>query len=188
MQEIIKDYLKTSIQTKEALLENSVDTIVEIATAVQTSLKQGGFLYAMGNGGSASDAQHLVAELLGRFRTERGALPAIALTPNSSTITAIANDYGYDEVFARQLSGLCRKGDVVIGISTSGRSESIIKAMKIAKKKGTLTIALTGFPGEPLASFCDHAIVVPSKETSFVQEAHICVIHMICHLLDLFYE
>jgi D-sedoheptulose 7-phosphate isomerase len=137
-----------------------------------------------GNGGSAADAQHIAAELVGRYEQPRRAFPAIALTTDTSALTALSNDYGYDDVFARQVDALGTAGDILIAISTSGKSPNVIKAAEHARKIGCKTIGLTGVSGEPLASSCDLAIVVPALRTSRVQEAHITIGHLWCEMVD----
>lgn len=137
-----------------------------------------------GNGGSAADAQHIAAELVGRYENERRAFPAIALTTDTSALTALSNDYGYDEVFARQVRALSVPEDLLIAISTSGRSPSVIKAVEEARRLGCRTLALTGGAGEPLASLCDFALIVPSDRTARVQEAHILIGHLWCEVVD----
>ena len=156
----------------------------QAAAMVSAALAAGHTVHFCGNGGSAADAQHLAAEFLGRFLAERAALPAHALTTNSSTLTAIGNDYGFDEVFARQIRGLGRKGDVLVGLSTSGRSRNVIAAFEAAHRMGLSTIALTGATGGPLAQGADLAIRVPADETPRIQEMHIAVGHAICELVE----
>ena len=137
-----------------------------------------------GNGGSAADAQHIAAELVGRFQKERRSLPAIALTTDTSALTAIGNDYGYEQVFARQVEGLANKGDVLIGISTSGESENVLRAIEEAKKRGCKTIGLLGKDGGRIKDLCDASIVVPCNETPRIQEMHIMIGHILCSLID----
>ncbi|BAF70554.1 D-sedoheptulose 7-phosphate isomerase [Nitratiruptor sp. SB155-2] len=137
-----------------------------------------------GNGGSAADAQHIAAELVGRFKKERRSLPAIALSVDTSALTAIGNDYGFELVFARQVEGLAQKGDVLIGISTSGESENVLRAMEEAKKRGCKTIGLLGKDGGRIKDLCDAAIVVPSSQTPRIQEMHIMIGHILCSLID----
>lgn len=184
MEHIIKDYMRRSATVKETVAQESSATIAAMAQAIVKSLRSGGQVLAMGNGGSAADAQHFVAELVGRFRLERAAWPAIALTANSSNVTAIGNDYGYEAIFSRQVEAFCKPQDVVLGLSTSGRSANVIKAMDLAKEKGAVTMALTGLPGLPLADLCDHAVIVPEKATSWVQEVHITILHLLCYLVE----
>lgn len=184
MREDIKDILLQSIQIKEDLMRTRVDQIVDISHMVIDCLKKGGKVILFGNGGSASDSQHLAAELVGRYQKERQGLPAIALTTNTSVITAIANDYGYEAVFARQLEALGQKNDLVIGISTSGKAKNVAGGIKQARKMGLKTIAFTGGDGGELAKLSDVALVVPSLVTARIQEAHIVVGHIICDLVE----
>jgi D-sedoheptulose 7-phosphate isomerase len=158
-------------------------TIATAADAIVNSLRQGGAVLVFGNGGSAADAQHFAAELVGRYQNERRAWPAIALTTDSSALTAIGNDYGFDRVFARQLEGLGRKGDVAIGISTSGNSPNVLRALEAANDRGLITIALTGKGGKA-AAIAAHHIAVDEDRTARVQEVHATVLHVICELID----
>ena len=158
--------------------------IVAAAGLVEDCLRTGGKLLFMGNGGSAADAQHLAAEFVGRFVLERRALPAIALTTDSSILTAIGNDYGFDVVFSRQIEALGGPGDVVIGISTSGNSPNVLAAMKVAAARGLKTIGLAGRDGGRLAREVDVALVVPSGVTARIQECHITIGHLLCELVE----
>jgi len=148
------------------------------------ALAAGNKVLLCGNGGSAADAQHIAAELVGRYEQPRRAFPAISLTTDTSALTALSNDYGYQEVFARQVQALAVAGDVLIAISTSGKSPNVVKAAERARELGCKTIALTGVTGEPLAATCDLAIVVPADRTSRVQEAHITIGHLWCEMVD----
>ena len=161
-----------------------LQTIGTIAKTIAASLRNGGKLMLAGNGGSAADAQHIAAELLSRFKLERNPLPAIALTTDTSVLTAIGNDYGYDQVFERQVRGLGRKGDVFIGITTSGRSPNIISALKAARDSGVIAIGFTGTPGLSMQPLCDHLLVAPSDETAIIQQIHITAAHAICGLVE----
>jgi D-sedoheptulose 7-phosphate isomerase len=157
---------------------------LELAAAmIRASREHGGKLLLLGNGGSAADAQHIAAEFIGRFQRERDALPAIALTTDTSILTSVGNDYGFEHVFARQVDGLARPGDVVFGLSTSGSSRNVVAAIEAAKARGCRTIALTGEPGA-LAALVDLHIGVPGLPTARVQEAHIFAGHLLCELLD----
>ena len=171
--------LKTSL-----LLEENLRLIQEIAEKIVSSLNQGGKVIVFGNGGSAADSQHMVAELVGRFKKERKALPAISLTTNTSTITALSNDYGYDISFKRQLEALGKKGDIAIGISTSGKAKSVIDALKAAKSMGLATVGLTGKDGGALKNAADLSLIVKSNDTPRIQEAHILIIHILCELVE----
>jgi D-sedoheptulose 7-phosphate isomerase len=161
-----------------------LDTLVAAALAIRSALARGGKLLAFGNGGSAADAQHLVAELVGRFEKERAPLAAVALTSNSSIVTAIGNDYSYDHVFTRQVDALGRDVDVAFGISTSGRSPNVERALTAAKKRGLVTIALTGRDGGTIGPVADIHINVAEQSTPRVQEVHRTVLHAICSLIE----
>ncbi|MEE9259256.1 MAG: D-sedoheptulose 7-phosphate isomerase [Nitrospinaceae bacterium] len=182
--ERVKKFLRTSADLKYQVAETLSDKILEAAQMVRRSLANGGKLLLMGNGGSAGDAQHIAAELVGRFKKERKALPAIALTVDSSLLTALGNDYGFDQVFSRQIEALARKGDVVIGISTSGNSENVIRAMKLANEIGAQTIGLLGNEGGRTKDLAKLAIVVPSTDTARIQETHITIGHIICEIVE----
>lgn len=184
MREIIQEAILESIRVKEELLKNNLGEIVEISKKIVESLKKGGKLIIFGNGGSASDAQHIAAELVGRFKKDRPGLPAISLTVNTSIITALANDFGYDIIFARQIEALAVKNDVVLGISTSGKAKNVILGLKQAKKMGLLTIALSGGDGGELVKQADLSLIVPSSQTARIQESHILVGHIICELVE----
>ena len=166
------------------LLSNGLPAIQRAADLICQALKNGKKILICGNGGSAADAQHIAAELVGRYEQERRGWPAIALTTDTSALTALANDYGYERVFARQVQALAASGDVLIAISTSGNSPNILAAVNQAKDIGCVTIALTGAGGGQLAKICDAAVVVPSDRTSRVQEAHITIGHLWCELVD----
>lgn len=180
---LVVDRLTAHVDVVRALA-GQAETIVRIAEAIENALRAGRKVLVFGNGGSASDAEHLVGELLGRYQADRAALPAIALTANSSTLTAIANDYGYARVFARQLEALGQTGDVAIAISTSGRSSNVLEAFRIAKKHGLVTVALTGAGGLDTPETPDLVLAVPSSETPRIQEAHQVAIHCICELVE----
>jgi len=176
--------LEESILIKQAVAKSKVRDIETIATVIITAYKAGGKVILFGNGGSAADAQHIACELVGRFALKRRAFPAIALTTNTSTLTAIANDYGYNSVFSRQVEALVGEKDVVIGISTSGDSPNVVEAIEMAKMKGARTIGLTGGGGGKLAKVADMALVVPSANTPRIQEVHITIGHIICELVE----
>lgn len=165
-----------------------MDVIQLMAERCKEALKAGNKVLFCGNGGSAADAQHLAAELIGRFQKERRSLASIALTTDTSILTAVANDYGYNEVFARQVEGLGRSGDVLIGISTSGNSANVVKAALKARDTGMHTIAFTGEGGGKLKDICDITFAVPSKVTARIQEMHIMVGHIICELVEEEYD
>lgn len=176
--------IEESVAVKERLARKAANEIAEIARAILECLKAGGKLIAFGNGGSAADAQHLVAELVGRYRLERNPLPAIALTSNSSSVTAIANDYGFEETFARQVQALAAAGDIVVAFSTSGNSPSVLRGVQAAKQRGVRTIGLTGETGGQLRELVDLKLCVPSIATPRIQEAHILIVHIICEIID----
>ena len=155
-----------------------------VAQAICRSLEAGGRVYAFGNGGSAADAQHFTAELVGRYRRERRPLPAVALTTDPSAVTCIGNDYAFADLFARQVEGLVRPGDAVVGITTSGNSENVLRGLEAARRLGAVTVALTGGTGGRVRPLADHALVVPSATTARIQEMHILMIHMICERID----
>jgi D-sedoheptulose 7-phosphate isomerase len=155
-----------------------------IASAIVTALVAGNKLLIIGNGGSAGDAQHIAAEIVGRYKRERPAYPAIALTTDTSALTAIANDYGYERVFERQVEGLGARGDVLLALSTSGRSPSILAALRAARARGLVTVGFTGLKGQPMAADCDHLLIAPSDETALIQQIHLAVAHGICDWVE----
>src|SRR6185369_13668687 len=167
------------------LMENSLTgTVSDMVEAIIKALASGKKLLIMGNGGSAADAQHFAAEIIGRFKLERPALPAIALTTDSSILTAIGNDYGFDHVFTRQVEGLATSGDVVIGISTSGNSPNVLAALVKAKELGCGTMALLGRDGGSIKGSVDIPAIIPSHDTPRIQEGHITIIHIVCDLVE----
>jgi len=180
----IAKMLEESAQTKRAIAKSRINEIDSMVKFVVTAYKTGGKVVLFGNGGSAADAQHLACELVGRFMLKRQAFPAIALTTNTSTLTAVANDCGYEAVFTRQVEALVNEKDVVIGISTSGDSPNVIEAIKLAKTKGAKTIGLTGGDGGKLAEVADLVLVVPSDSVPRIQEAHITIGHIVCELVE----
>jgi len=184
MREKIKDILLESIQVKEEILRNQIDQIAQIAQLMIDCLKKDGKVIVFGNGGSASDSQHIAAELVGRFKKDRSALAGIALTTNTSILTSLANDYGYDVVFSRQVEALGKKNDVVLGISTSGKAKNVALGIKQAKKMGIKTVALSGGDGGDIVKLADVSLVVPSKITARIQEAHITIAHIICEMIE----
>lgn len=178
---------KSNLDALRALLEDlrSLDANVHRAGSMASdTLLNGGKILFCGNGGSAADSQHLAAELTGRFVNDRRPLAAIALTTDTSALTCIGNDYSFDEIFARQVAGMGRKGDLLIGISTSGNSRNVIRAVEEAKKLGVKTIGLLGRNGGELCSICDHSIVVPHNVTARIQECHILIGHTLCGLIE----
>ena len=180
----IKEFLYESAAVKKAVADTLSDKILEAINIARTSYRNGGKMLLMGNGGSAGDAQHIAAEFIGRYKKERKPVAAIALTVDSSVLTCVGNDYGYENVFARQVEGFAKKEDVVIAISTSGNSENVIRGVEKAREIGAKTIGLLGKQGGKLKDKVDLAIVVPSSDTARIQEAHITIGHIICEILD----
>jgi D-sedoheptulose 7-phosphate isomerase len=187
MKNYIKDQIKKSYETKQAIYENEA-LLSEIEKVAQLCVK----LYKesdkktilAGNGGSAADAQHIAAELVGRYGFDRPSIPSLALTTDTSNLTAIGNDYGYEQVFSRQLAGMGQKGDIFFGISTSGNSQNIINAFDVAKEKGITTVALVGRDGGKMAQMADIALIVPSDSTPRIQESHILIGHILCDIIE----
>jgi len=169
-------------------ISNLSDSIQSIALLAIQTLQSEGKIVLFGNGGSAADAQHIAAELVGRYKMDRKGLPAIALTTDTSALTAIANDFGYENIFARQLEALLNKNDLVIGISTSGNSKNVINALDYANELGVKTIGLSGGDGGVMNEICSHNLVVPSFDTPRIQEMHIFIGHTICHLVDIHFS
>ena len=184
--DVIKERIGDSIRVKESLLTNDqlLDTVSKLADEIVACISHGGKLVICGNGGSASDALHFAGEIVGRFQKERKAWPAVVLNADVATMTAIANDYGYDEVFARQVEGHVKPEDVFIGISTSGNSENVYRAMLKAKEIGAKTACLVGKDGGKIGRESDYAIIVPCNVTARVQESHIIIIHILCELAE----
>ena len=180
----VEDGLAESAFVKLLLMQRQAAVIEEIGVRLTKVLKAGRTVFLFGNGGSAADAQHIAAELEARFLRERRALPCHALTTNTSTLTAIGNDYGYERTFARQLEAYGRRGDAAIGISTSGNSANVLEAMKTAKKLGILRVGLTNEKGGKLKGLVDHCLCVPSTDTQRVQECHMAVGHIVCDIIE----
>ncbi len=176
--------IRNSIETKERLSKDSLKDIIEMARILTNALRGGGMAVFFGNGGSAADAQHISAELVGKFKRIRPPLKALALTTNTSILTAIGNDFSFDEIFSRQVQANMEINDVAVGISTSGRSKNVILGVQMAKTIGAKTIALTGGDGGQLAPLCDHKVIVPSNDTQRIQECHIMIGHIVCELID----
>ena len=183
MKNIIQQEFDAHIKTANAIHELT-DVVAIAAKLCIDSLQNGGKILIFGNGGSASDAQHIAAELTGRYKVERKGLAAIALTTDTSALTAIGNDYGYDRVFDRQIEALAKSGDIAIGISTSGSSANVINALNLAKDLGCKTIGYSGRDGGEMNALCDINLVVPSSDTPRIQEMHIVIGHTLCHLID----
>ena len=178
---------QASIDTKQALINDTkrLEGLLEVAEVASTTIKGGHKIMLCGNGGSAADSQHIAAELIGRFEKERRSMAAIALTTDTSALTAIGNDYGYDQVFARQVEGLGQSGDLLIGISTSGNSKNVVKAMEVAQSKGIRTVALVGDkPEGAMQAIADYVLAAPSTNTARIQECHILIMHTICQLVE----
>ena len=186
MQQKITDIIQASIATKQLILANPtlMGTIEQCVLAVTTAFKNGNKVLFCGNGGSAADAQHLAAEFSGRFYKDREALPAEALHCNTSYLTAVANDYSYDVIYSRLVKGIGVKGDVLIGLSTSGNSKNIVNAFSEATLKGMITIGFTGSTGGAMAAISDYLVNVPSNDTPRIQESHITIGHIICELVE----
>jgi D-sedoheptulose 7-phosphate isomerase len=185
-----KNPVATHLERSLAALTRAVQdaallgTAQTIAAAVVAALRSGNKLLIAGNGGSAADAQHIAAEIVGRYKQDRSAWAAIALTTDSSALTAIANDYGFEQVFARQVEGLGRRGDVLLVLSTSGRSPNIVAALRSARAHGLITVGFTGSKGEALRADCDHLYVTPSDDTAVIQQIHLAIAHGICDQIE----
>lgn len=182
----ISDIIQQSILAKQELIQNpeKQKIIYKVAEKIVNSLRNGGRIYFCGNGGSAADAQHLAAELSGRFYTDRPALAAEALHANTSYLTAVGNDYGYDYVYSRMMEGVGNKNDMLIGISTSGNSKNIVKAFEVCRLKGILTVGFTGSKGGAMKELSDYWLPVASDDTPRIQESHILIGHIICQLVE----
>jgi D-sedoheptulose 7-phosphate isomerase len=186
MEKKISQIISESVAVKNKLLTDAglLKTTADVSRLMVVALKKGNRIYFCGNGGSAADAQHLAAELSGRFYTDRDALPAEALHCNTSYLTAVANDYGYDLVYARLVKGITQAGDILVGLSTSGNSGNILKAFEIARQKGVRTVAFTGESGGKMKGLSDFLLNVPSQDTPRIQECHILLGHIICQLVE----
>lgn len=181
---VIKEQLQSHRLLMEVVERDMSHLISEVTEALVETFRSGGKLIVMGNGGSAADSQHFVAEMVGRFKMERKALPAVALSTDTSILTAIGNDYGFDSVFSRQVEALASAGDMVLGISTSGNSANVLKALQLAREQGCRTAGLLGKDGGSIKSACDFSLIVPTSDTPRIQEAHITIIHIICDLVE----
>lgn len=184
MNELITRALSEGAAVYQALRERHAESIAALAQALIDTLRAGGRIYVCGNGGSASQAQHLAGELVGRFLRERGALPAVALNADTALLTALGNDYGFDAVFARQVEALVRPGDALLAITTSGNSPNVLRAVEAARARGARTLGLTGPAGGRLAKLADRCLQVPGDSTPRVQEGHLAVIHILCDLVE----
>jgi D-sedoheptulose 7-phosphate isomerase len=185
-QDLIGAHLEQSLAALERATQDATlrATANEIAAAIITALRSGNKLLIIGNGGSAADAQHIAAEIVGRYKQDRPGWAAIALTTDTSALTSIANDYGFEQVFARQIEGLGLRGDVLLALSTSGRSPNILAALRSARKRGLVTIGFTGSKGEALGALCDHLLVAPSDDTPVIQQIHLTIAHGICDEIE----
>lgn len=184
MKDVIKSEFESHLETIKDVIEKLQDDVVEASDMVVQTLKEGNKILLFGNGGSAADAQHIAAELTGRYKTERRGLPGIALTTDTSALTAIGNDYGYDRVFDRQVESLANRGDLLIGISTSGNSKNVINAFKVGREIGCKIVGFSGRDGGEMNEWCDKNLVVPSNNTPRIQEMHILIGHTICQCID----
>ncbi len=184
--ELIAKQIGESISVKQAMLADDrlINQIAEVADLIVDTYRAGGKVLIAGNGGSAADAQHIAAELVSRFTMERPALPAIALTTDTSIITAISNDYGYDNLFSRQLEAMARPGDVFLAISTSGNSANVVRALEGAAALKLVSVGMTGATGGKLKAYCDHCLCVPSTDTARIQEGHITIGHILCETTE----
>jgi len=171
-------------RTLERVMQSLTPRIAEAGERIVETLKRGNKILLCGNGGSAADAQHIAAELTGRYKTERRGLPAVALTTDTSALTAIGNDYGYDRVFERQTEALAREGDLLLGISTSGNSANVLLALQKARELGCFTLGLSGREGGRMNAVCDLNLVIPSEDTPRIQEMHIMIGHLLCSMVD----
>jgi D-sedoheptulose 7-phosphate isomerase len=185
-----KDPIETHLRLSLAALELTTQDAAllaaarKIAEVIVAALRAGNKLLIVGNGGSAADAQHIAAEIVGRYKKDRPAYAAIALTTDTSALTAISNDYGFEQLFARQVEGLGRRGDVLLALSTSGRSANILAGLRTARERGLVTIGFTGAKGEALSALCDHLLAAPSDDTPIVQQIHLTVAHGICDEIE----
>ena len=179
MNDLVTRLISDHIAAAERLRGVSGD-IERLAARAKAALSRGGKLMFVGNGGSAADAQHIAAEIIGRYKQDRPGYAALALTTDTSALTSIANDYGFEQVFARQVEGLGQRGDVLLALSTSGKSPNILAALRLARERGLVTIGFTGTKGENLRALCDHLLVTPSDDTPVIQQIHLAVAHGIC--------
>lgn len=184
MREAVIRIFEEGARVKVAFAKENADRIIEVVHLIARTFREGRKVILFGNGGSATDASHIAAEFVNRFLIDRPPLPAIALNTDIAVLTSISNDFGYDQIFSKQLSALGHEGDVVIGISTSGNSPNVIKALDVAKKNGMKTVVLTGGTGGKMASLADYTFVVPSRHTPHIQETHITLGHILCQLVD----
>ena len=184
MIDLVINSFRESADVKLAFVETYAERLLEVGKIIANALKDGNKVLLFGNGGSAADAQHIAAEIVGRFKKERKALPAIALTTDTSILTAVGNDYGFETIFERQIEALCMPGDIAIGITTSGNSENVIRALKKAHDLGATTIALTGRDGGKVVDIAHYSFIVPSYDTARIQECHITIGHVLCEIIE----
>ncbi len=182
--DIIVSSLKATLNALESTVSGQMELIDKVASLISSCLGNGGKVLLCGNGGSAADCQHIAAEFVNRFRLERSPLPAVALTTDSSILTSVANDYSFDEVFAKQVLALGKEGDVLVGISTSGSSPNVLKALEVARENGLVTVGFTGKGGGKMVEKCDYLLQVASEDTPRIQEVHIFCAHVICDLVE----
>lgn len=183
-EERIRAIAADSAALKQRFFADQAGQVLAVGLRIAASLKAGGKVLAFGNGGSAADAQHLAGELVGRFKRDRAALPALALTTDPSVITAIGNDMGYEAIFRRQVEAHGRPGDVAVGISTSGRSANVVEALRLARSRGLVTVGLTGGGGGRLPGLVDHLLDVPHTDTARIQEVHGMIVHILCEIVE----
>ncbi|MFW5997808.1 MAG: D-sedoheptulose 7-phosphate isomerase [Desulfovermiculus sp.] len=183
---LLQDYVQQGDEIRGAFFQLGSEQVVEVAKMMAVALIRGGKILFCGNGGSAADAQHLAAEFVSRFEMERPPLPALALTTDTSVLTAIGNDYGFESAYSKQVKALGREGDIWVGISTSGTSRNIVNALHVARELGLKTVGLLGNEGGEMRGLCDHALCVPGKRTAHIQEVHITIGHLLCRLVDYF--
>ncbi len=184
MKDLIIRRFEESAEIKRKFVSENAENILKIGLLISDTLKRGKKLLIFGNGGSAADAQHMAAEIVGRYSREKITLPAIALTTDTSILTALGNDFGFEYIFEMQVEALCREGDIAMGISTSGNSENVIRGIRKAREKGAITVGLTGKSGGRLAEEADFVLKVPSEYTPIIQECHITVCHTICEIIE----
>ena len=180
----VREIFRTHARVADTFLETGTGQVAALARAMTAALRARRTLYFFGNGGSAADAQHLAAEFVNRFTFNRPALPSVALTTDTSVLTSIANDDDFNRIFARQIEALGRRGDVAVGISTSGRSPNVVEGLRAARSRRLITVGLTGASGGPMTRLCRHLVRVPSSETARIQEIHILIGHILCQLVD----
>jgi D-sedoheptulose 7-phosphate isomerase len=184
MAEMIREWFAEHAKVADRVVSQLTPRIEEVGQLLIKTFAGGGKMLTCGNGGSAADSQHFAEELLGRFLRTRRPLPAISLTSDGTAMTCIANDFGYPEVFSRQVQGLAKAGDVVVGFSTSGNSENVLRALQAAREQSAITVAMLGRDGGKIAPLADHAIIVPSNITAHIQEMHVVIVHVLCDIVD----